>query len=79
VDAVAVEVAAGTVVVLGTLRVFAARGHLVLHLVGKGAKPATMPLTVPVFPVLEACLGSAHAVRRDRRQRFSASLPDHRP
>src|SRR5664279_1628356 len=25
------------------------RGHRVLHLVGKGSKPATMPLTVPVL------------------------------
>jgi integrase/recombinase XerD len=33
------------------------RGHRVLHLVGKGAKPATMPLTVPVLRVLEACRG----------------------
>ena len=31
------------------------RGHRVLHLVGKGDKPATMPLTVPVLRVLEAC------------------------
>jgi integrase/recombinase XerD len=31
------------------------RGHRVLHLVGKGNKPATMPLTVPVLRVLEAC------------------------
>ncbi len=30
------------------------RGHRVLHLVGKGSKPATMPLTVPVLRVLEA-------------------------
>jgi len=30
------------------------RGHRVLHLVGKGNKPATMPLTVPVLRVLEA-------------------------
>jgi integrase/recombinase XerD len=29
----------------------------VLHLVGKGNKPATMPLTVPVLRVLEACRG----------------------
>ena len=28
-----------------------------LHLVGKGDKPATMPLTVPVLRVLEACRG----------------------
>jgi hypothetical protein len=33
------------------------RGHRVLHLVGKGDKPATMPLTVPVLRVLEACQG----------------------
>src|SRR3989337_376668 len=33
------------------------RGHRVLHLVGKGSKPATMPITVPVLRVLEACLG----------------------
>ncbi|HET7386562.1 MAG TPA: hypothetical protein VFJ19_07875 [Nocardioidaceae bacterium] len=29
----------------------------VLHLVGKGNKPVTMPLTVPVLRVLEACRG----------------------
>jgi integrase/recombinase XerD len=33
------------------------RGHRVLHLVGKGRKPATLPLTVPVLRVLEACRG----------------------
>ena len=33
------------------------RGHRVLHLVGKVNKPATMPLTVPVLRVLEACRG----------------------
>lgn len=33
------------------------RGHRVLHLVGKGNKPATMPLTVPVLRVLETCRG----------------------
>jgi integrase len=33
------------------------RGHRVLHLVGKGDKPATMPVTVPVLRVLEACRG----------------------
>jgi site-specific recombinase XerD len=33
------------------------RGHRVLHLIGKGAKSATMPLTVPVLRVLEACRG----------------------
>jgi integrase/recombinase XerD len=33
------------------------RGHRVLHLIGKGNKPATMPVTVPVLRVLEACRG----------------------
>lgn len=33
------------------------RGHRVLHLVGKGNKPATMPVTVPALRVLEACRG----------------------
>jgi integrase/recombinase XerD len=33
------------------------RGHRVLHLVGKGNKPATRPLTLPVLRVLEACRG----------------------
>jgi integrase/recombinase XerD len=33
------------------------RGHRVLHLVSKGNKPATMPLTVPALRVLEACRG----------------------
>ena len=33
------------------------RGYRVLHLVGKGNRPATMPLTVPVLRVLEACRG----------------------
>jgi len=37
------------------------RGHRVLHLVGKGNKPATMPLTVPVLRVLEACRGDRTA------------------
>ena len=37
------------------------RGHRVLHLVGKGAKPATMPLTVPVLRVLEACRGERNS------------------
>ena len=36
-------------------------GHRVLHLVGKGNKPATMPLTVPVLRVLEACRGQRTA------------------
>jgi site-specific recombinase XerD len=43
------------------------RGYRVLHLVGKGNKPATMPLTVPVLRVLEACRGdrrSGPLVRR---------------
>ena len=33
------------------------RGYPVLHLVGKGNKPATMPPTVPVLRLLEACRG----------------------
>jgi len=33
------------------------RGYRVLHLVGKGNKPATMALTIPVLRVLEACRG----------------------
>ena len=33
------------------------RGHRVLHLIGKGNKPATMPITIPVLRVLEACRG----------------------
>jgi site-specific recombinase XerD len=33
------------------------RGHRVLHVVGKGNKPATMPITVTVLRVLEACRG----------------------
>jgi integrase/recombinase XerD len=33
------------------------RGHRVLHLVGKGSKPATMPTTVPVLRAPEACRG----------------------
>jgi site-specific recombinase XerD len=33
------------------------RGHRVLHLIGKGNRPATMPVTVPVLRVLEACRG----------------------
>ena len=37
------------------------RGHRVLHLVGKGNKPATMPITVPVLRVLEACRGERTA------------------
>ena len=37
------------------------RGHRVLHLVGKGNKPATMPLTVPVLRVLEAGRGERTA------------------
>ncbi|MGB8382645.1 MAG: site-specific integrase [Dermatophilaceae bacterium] len=33
------------------------RGYRVLHLIGKGNKPATMPITFPVLRVLEACRG----------------------
>lgn len=45
------------------------RGHRVLHLVGKGNKPATMPLTVPVLRVLEACRGERTAGRLILRTR----------
>ncbi len=34
------------------------RGYRVLHVVGKGNKPATMPVTVPVLRALEACRGT---------------------
>jgi integrase/recombinase XerD len=37
------------------------RGHRVLHLVGKGDKRATMPVTVPVLRVMEACRGERTA------------------
>jgi site-specific recombinase XerD len=37
------------------------RGHRVRHLIGKGNKPATMRLTVPVLRVLEACRGERTA------------------
>jgi hypothetical protein len=30
------------------------RGHRVLHVVGKGNRPARMPVTVPVLRLLEA-------------------------
>lgn len=33
------------------------QGHRVLRLVGKGGKPATMPLPVPVLRALDACAG----------------------
>ncbi len=38
-----------------------------LHLVGKGTKPATMPLTVPVLRALEACRGDRTNGRLVRR------------
>jgi len=37
------------------------RGYRVLHLVGKSNKPVTMPVTVPVLRVLEACQGQRTA------------------
>jgi integrase len=37
------------------------RGHRVLHLMGKGNKPATMPITVPVLRALDACRGERSA------------------
>lgn len=45
------------------------RGHRVLHLVGKGNKPATMPITVPVLPwvgeVIDECVGFPTAAHDD--------------
>ena len=38
-------------------------GQRVFHLVGKGNTPATIPLTVPVLRVLEACRGQGAASR----------------
>ena len=58
------------------------RGHRVLHLVGKGNKPATMPITVPVLRVLEACRGerterTAGPAAADRQpDRPTRRLPD---
>jgi integrase len=55
------------------------RGHRVLHLVGKGDKPATMPLTVPVLRVLEACRGDRITgpliLRPHRASRSTAATP----
>ena len=45
------------------------RGHRVLHLVGKGNKPATMPLTVPVLRV-------AGGLPRRARRRATDPAPD---
>lgn len=54
------------------------RGHRVLHLIGKGNKPATMPLTVPVLRVLEACRGertSGPLVLRPVTNALDAGVP----
>jgi site-specific recombinase XerD len=66
------------------------RGHRVLHLVGKGNKPAAMPPTVPVLRVLEACRSertegtlvlrpnSGKPIdRRDARIAKAAGIPRH--
>ena len=61
------------------------RGHRVLHLVGKGNKPATMPVTVPVLRALEACPRPAHhgaagaATGLREADRPTRRLPDGRP
>jgi integrase/recombinase XerD len=39
------------------------RGHRVLHLVGKGSKPATMPITVPVLRSSRRAAGNGPTVR----------------
>lgn len=48
------------------------RGHRVLHLTGKGAKPATIPIPVPVLRTLEAAAGDRKTgpliTRRDGKQ-----------
>lgn len=54
------------------------RGHRVLRLVGKGNKPATMPVPVPVLRALEDCAGARTGpllLRRDgqRMDRHAAS------
>ena len=55
------------------------RGHRVLHLVGKGNRPATMPLTVPVLRVLEACRGERTegplVLRPNSGSRSTAAMP----
>ena len=43
------------------------RGHRVLHLVGKGDKPATMPLTVPVLRVLRLAAANGPPGSCERR------------
>jgi integrase/recombinase XerD len=62
------------------------RRHRVMHLVGKGNKPATMPITVPVLRALEACRGErpeGPLIRRpmsgrpiDRARRLSDGGPN---
>jgi hypothetical protein len=64
------------------------RGHPVLHVVGKGDKPATTPIAVPVPRVLEACpggrIGGTHIrvpVRRNprlRRVNYLSATPEQR-
>lgn len=48
------------------------RGHRVLRLMGKGGKPATIPIPVPVLRVLEACAGERKSgpllTRKDGKQ-----------
>ncbi len=39
------------------------RGYRVLHVIGKGNKPATMPLTVPALRVLKPAAANAPVVR----------------
>jgi hypothetical protein len=50
------------------------RGHRLLQLAGKGNKPATMPLTVPVLRILEACRGE-----RPKDRRPSGRCPSGKP
>jgi integrase/recombinase XerD len=52
------------------------RGYRVLHVVGKGNKPATMPLTVSVMPLTEIPQGcSSKVLTRGRCQRSGWRVP----
>jgi integrase/recombinase XerD len=51
------------------------RGHQVLHLVGKGNKPATMPLTLPALRVLETCRGTDQRAARTKAGLGQADRP----
>lgn len=52
------------------------RGHRLLHLVGKGNKPAPMPLAVPVLRVLEP-VDRREVYRMVQRIAKTARIPRH--